>query len=114
MIFSEGAHGLTLLCRVKDHGDGLTPTPASFGAEAPKLGYLRVREGAHGLTLLCRVKDWSTCAAVPERGEALLRAAEEWSAAARKCGKPDPERSGGERPNQKKLILIPHEFRSNG
>ena len=82
---------------VKDHGDGLGPTPASFGANAPKLGYLRVREGAHGITL--RVKDWSTCAAVPERGEALLRAAEEWSAAARKCGKPDPERSGGERPD---------------
>ena len=74
-----------------------------FGMEATacahplQVSVLKHENSAHGLTL--RVKGWSTCAAVPERGEALLRAAEEWSAAARKCGKPDPERSGGERPD---------------
>ena len=54
----EGAHALTLLRRVKDHGGWAKPIPASFRANARKLVDFRVREGAHVLTLLRRVKDW--------------------------------------------------------
>ena len=64
----EVTHGLTL--RVKDHGIGLCPIPASFFTKVQKLVYLRVRESAHGLTLC--VKDCSTSEAVLERGEACF------------------------------------------
>ena len=99
---------------VKDHGDGLAPTPASFRAKARKLVDIRVRETAHGLTLLRRVKDWSTCVAVLERGEACFNLRK--NGARRRGSAESLTRSAAEGNAQikKKLILIPHEFRSNG
>ena len=41
----------TSLPAARIDGDGVCATPASFGADAPKLVYFRVREGAHALPL---------------------------------------------------------------